>query len=140
MEVGPRNEVCLEGCVGINFRIVPTQGETKFKALTVTGCSDCTVVFPTMVGNLEVINSNRVLVRPTGHVAIIQIDGSDRITVELSTESQDTSMYTAKSSCINMRRPEEGKEGSLVEFMLPEQVKHTFDSSWKVSSVPVSIE
>jgi ankyrin repeat protein len=138
IEASLRYEVCIEGCLGCTFRVDCKDDDNKFKSLIVTGCRDCVVTFPSTVGNLEIINCSKLSVHPTGTVPIITIDGSDRVTVELTDASQNTAIYTAKSSSINMRR--QAVDGSVAEVMLPEQVRHTFDQTWRIASIPIVIE
>jgi adenylyl cyclase-associated protein len=135
IEAGIRNDVCIDQCVGSSFSIDSKEG--KFKSLVVTGCHDCEVKFPSTVGNVELINCTKISVVSTGAVPIFQIDGCDRVFVTLEAGAHATQLFTSKSSSVNVRRP---GDNDFVEVPLPEQIRHTFDANWQVTSAPVSIQ
>jgi ankyrin repeat protein len=132
IKVGVRFNMCIEESEGTHF-IVENKDEGKFKSMVITGCHDLQVDIPSTIGNVEIINSTKITVTASGTVPIYQIDGCSRIFVELSEEGRGSQFYTSNSSSVNIRHGD-------VETPLPEQIRHTFDGSWALSSEPVPLQ
>jgi len=94
--------------------------ESKCKGITINKCKNCSIVFPTIVGNLEIANSSKVQIQATGDVPIIQIDGSERLSIYISDAkcAESVKIYSAKSTSNNVYFPS-GED--MAEFPLPEQ-------------------
>uniref|UniRef100_A0A914ICI4 Adenylyl cyclase-associated protein n=1 Tax=Globodera rostochiensis TaxID=31243 RepID=A0A914ICI4_GLORO len=99
----------------------------KVNSVTVDSCKKTSVVFDSLLSQVEVINSQSVEVQSLGALPTISIQKTDGCQVYLSKESLGAEIVTSKSSEMNVMVPK--GDGDFTEFPVPEQFKTTFDAA-----------
>ncbi|KAL3093637.1 hypothetical protein niasHT_026675 [Heterodera trifolii] len=101
----------------------------KVNSVTVDSCKKTSVVFESLLSQVEVINSQSVEIQSLGALPTISIQKTDGCQVYLSKESLGAEIVTSKSSEMNVLVPK--GDGDFTEFPVPEQFKTTFDAAGK---------
>jgi len=114
-----KETVYIGNCTGGSFKV-----ETKCKGVTINKCDNITIQLPPVVGNTEVMNCKKTHLHFTSTCPIIQVDGSERVSIHLSKDGVDqkTRIYTAKSSSVNVYIPGAKEDDDEIEVPVPEQI------------------
>uniref|UniRef100_A0A8C1YME0 Cyclase associated actin cytoskeleton regulatory protein 2 n=1 Tax=Cyprinus carpio TaxID=7962 RepID=A0A8C1YME0_CYPCA len=99
----------------------------KVNSIIVDNCKKLGLVFDSVVGIVEVINSRDIQLQVMGKVPTISINKTEGCHVYLSKDSLDCEIVSAKSSEMNVLVPE--GEDDYREFPIPEQFKTLWDGS-----------
>uniref|UniRef100_A0A8C4NGR1 Cyclase associated actin cytoskeleton regulatory protein 1 n=1 Tax=Eptatretus burgeri TaxID=7764 RepID=A0A8C4NGR1_EPTBU len=92
----------------------------KVNSIVIDNCAKFALVFESVVGMVEVINSRNIQVQVTGKVPTISVNKTDGFQLFLSSESLDCEIISAKSSEMNVVVPQ---DDDFREFPVPEQFK-----------------
>nr|XP_057903056.1 adenylyl cyclase-associated protein 2 isoform X2 [Doryrhamphus excisus]XP_057903057.1 adenylyl cyclase-associated protein 2 isoform X2 [Doryrhamphus excisus] len=103
------------------------QIQGKLNSIIVDNCKKMGVVFESVVGIVEIINSKAVQLQVLGRVPTISINKTEGCQVYLSPDSLTCDVVSAKSSEMNILMPQ--GDGDYKEFPLPEQFKSVWDGS-----------
>jgi hypothetical protein len=116
--------VYIRNCHGVSIQI---HGK-KANAILIDSCSRVNVVFGSVVGTCEVVNSKKVALETIGVCPTFALDKTNGITVWLSKESMQVSSFvTSKCTEVNISIPEGGDDDcDRKEVPLPEQFVHKF--------------
>lgn len=106
-----------EGCV--------VQVKGKANSITMDSCKKTSVVFDSLVSQMEVINCQSAQVQSLAAMPTLTIQKTDGCQVFLSEQSKAAEIVTSKSSEMNISIPD--KDGNFSEFPVPEQYKTIFD-------------
>jgi hypothetical protein len=120
-----QQHVYIGNCHGVSIQI---HGK-KANAILIDSCSHLNVVFGSVVGTCEVVNSKKVALETIGLCPTFALDKTDAITVWLSKESMNVSSFvTSKCTDVNISIPEGDDEddGDRKEVSLPDQFVHKF--------------
>uniref|UniRef100_A0A8C2K3J1 Adenylyl cyclase-associated protein n=1 Tax=Cyprinus carpio TaxID=7962 RepID=A0A8C2K3J1_CYPCA len=99
----------------------------KVNSIIVDNCKKLGLVFDSVVGIVEIINSRDIQLQVMGKVPTISINKTEGCHVYLSKDSLDCEIVSAKSSEMNVLVPE--GEDDYREFPIPEQFKTLWDGS-----------
>uniref|UniRef100_A0A672RMI2 Adenylyl cyclase-associated protein 2-like n=1 Tax=Sinocyclocheilus grahami TaxID=75366 RepID=A0A672RMI2_SINGR len=99
----------------------------KVNSIIVDNCKKLGLVFDSVVGIVEIINSRDIQLQVMGKVPTISINKTEGCHVYLSKDSLDCEIVSAKSSEMNVLVPE--GEDDYREFPIPEQFKTVWDGS-----------
>ncbi|XP_054619639.1 adenylyl cyclase-associated protein 2 [Dunckerocampus dactyliophorus] len=99
----------------------------KLNSIIVDNCKKLGIVFESVVGIVEIINSKAVQLQVLGRVPTISINKTEGCQVYLSPESLKCDIVSAKSSEMNVLIPQGDDE--YKEFPLPEQFKTIWDGA-----------
>ncbi|XP_059412213.1 adenylyl cyclase-associated protein 2 isoform X2 [Carassius carassius] len=99
----------------------------KVNSIIVDNCKKLGLVFDSVVGIAEIINSRDIQLQVMGKVPTISINKTEGCHVYLSKDSLDCEIVSAKSSEMNVLVPE--GEDDYREFPIPEQFKTLWDGS-----------
>ena len=99
----------------------------KVNSVTVDSCKKTSVVFDSLLSQVEVINCQSVEIQTLGPLPTISIQKTDGCQVYLSKEALSAEIVTSKSSEMNILVPK-GEQGDFSEFPVPEQFKTTYDA------------
>jgi hypothetical protein len=118
----PQQHVYIGNCHGVSIQI---HGK-RANAILIDSCSNVNVLFVSVVGTCEVVNSKKVAVETTGLCPTFALDKTHAITVWLSKESMKVSSFvTSKCTEVNISIPEgDGDDCARKEVPLPEQFVH----------------
>ncbi|OEJ88575.1 Adenylyl cyclase-associated protein [Hanseniaspora osmophila] len=106
----------------------------KVNAITVNDCADVNLVLDNSVSGVEFIKCNKFAVQVNGSCPQITIDKCDNGTIYLSKDSIEASICTSSSTSLNVNLPV-GEDEDFVEFPVPEQMVHKYDSKKLKSTV-----
>jgi adenylyl cyclase-associated protein len=113
----PKQQVYLYNCDGAMVKVVG-----KFKSLVLDKCSNCSVVYDTLISSAEVVNCKKIRLQVTGLCPVFTIDKTINILVWLSAESLAVSAFTTSlSSEMNVSFPD---GDDMKEVPIPEQFVH----------------
>uniref|UniRef100_A0A915CNS7 Adenylyl cyclase-associated protein n=1 Tax=Ditylenchus dipsaci TaxID=166011 RepID=A0A915CNS7_9BILA len=96
----------------------------KVNSVTMDSCKKTSVVFESLLAQVEVINCQSVKVQTLGTLPTISIQKTDGCQVYLSKDSLGAEIVTSKSSEMNVLAPQ-GQDEDFVEYPVPEQFKTT---------------
>uniref|UniRef100_A0A8C2KV33 Adenylyl cyclase-associated protein n=1 Tax=Cyprinus carpio TaxID=7962 RepID=A0A8C2KV33_CYPCA len=99
----------------------------KGNSIIMDNCKKLGLVFDSVVGIVEIINSRDIQLQVMGKVPTISINKTEGCHVYLSKDSLDCEIVSAKSSEMNVLVPE--GEDDYREFPIPEQFKTVWDGS-----------
>uniref|UniRef100_A0A8C1QW81 Adenylyl cyclase-associated protein n=1 Tax=Cyprinus carpio TaxID=7962 RepID=A0A8C1QW81_CYPCA len=99
----------------------------KVNSIIMDNCKKLGLVFDSVVGIVEIINSRDIQLQVMGKVPTISINKTEGCHVYLSKDSLDCEIVSAKSSEMNVLVPE--GEDDYREFPIPEQFKTVWDGS-----------
>ncbi|XP_016297348.1 adenylyl cyclase-associated protein 2 isoform X2 [Sinocyclocheilus anshuiensis] len=99
----------------------------KVNSIIVDNCKKLGLVFDSVVGIVEIINSRDIQLQVMGKVPTISINKTEGCHVYLSKDSLDCEIVSAKSSEMNVLVPE--GEDDYREFPIPEQFTTVWDGS-----------
>eukprot|EP00456_Euglypha_rotunda_P039986 TRINITY_DN3084_c0_g1_i3.p1 TRINITY_DN3084_c0_g1~~TRINITY_DN3084_c0_g1_i3.p1 ORF type:complete len:171 (+),score=36.17 TRINITY_DN3084_c0_g1_i3:43-555(+) len=129
-----KETVYIGNCSGGQYKV-----ETKCKGVTINKCENITIQLAPVVGNAEIMNCKKVTIYFGGAVPIIQVDGSERISLHIHKDAIDAKVrvYTAKSSSVNVYIPGAKEEDDETEVAIPEQVVSTINGKALSSEVVI---
>ncbi|XP_072175348.1 adenylyl cyclase-associated protein 1-like [Diadema setosum] len=110
---------------------------SKVNSITIDGCKKVGVVFESVLGSVDVVNSQSVQIQVTGVTPIVNIDKTDGCMVYLSAACKDAQIISAKSSEMNVLIPD--AEGEFTEFPLPEQYRSVYNGKTMVTDCVESL-
>ncbi|XP_059365465.1 adenylyl cyclase-associated protein 2-like isoform X2 [Carassius carassius] len=99
----------------------------KVNSIIVDNCKKLGLVFDSVVGIVDIINSRDIQLQVMGKVPTISINKTEGCHVYLCKDSLDCEIVSAKSSEMNVLVPE--GEDDYREFPIPEQFKTVWDGS-----------
>ncbi|VDK48828.1 unnamed protein product [Anisakis simplex] len=102
------------------------QVKGKLNSITLDGCKKTSIVFDSLLSQIEVINSQGIHIQTLGTMPTLSIQKTDGCEVYLSKEAIGAEIVTSKSSGMNVLVPQ-GSEGDFTEFPIPEQFKTVYD-------------
>lgn len=116
MKAELKETVYFGNCQGGVFKV-----DGKCKGITVNKCNNISIVFGTIVGNLELANLSKVQVQIDGECPIIQMDACERCSVYVkeAKTAAAVKIYSAKGTANNVYFP---KGEDMIECPLPEQI------------------
>jgi hypothetical protein len=119
-----QQHVYIGNCHGVSIQI---HGK-KANSVLIDSCSHVNIIFGSVIGVCEVVNSNKVALETMGLCPTFAFEKTDAITVWLSKESMQVSSFvTSKCTDVNISIPEgDGDDCSRREVPLPEQFVHKF--------------
>jgi hypothetical protein len=117
-----KETVYFGNCQGGVFKV-----NGKCKGITVNKCSNISIIFSTIVGNLELANLSKVQVQIDGDCPIIQMDACERcgVYIKEAKTASTVKIYSAKGTANNVYFP---KGDDMEECPLPEQIVSQFKS------------
>ena len=86
----------------------------KVNSITIDGCKKTSVAFDSLLGQIEIINSQSIEVQTLGTMPTVSIQKTDGCQVYLSKESLQAEIVTSKSSEMNILVPKD--DGDYVSF------------------------
>lgn len=98
----------------------------KVNSVTLDSCKKTSVVFDSLLSQLEVINCQSVQIQTLGAMPTLSIQKTDGCQVYLSKSAINAEIITSKSSEMNVLVPG-AEDGDFVEFAVPEQFKTVYD-------------
>ncbi|CAG9530317.1 unnamed protein product [Cercopithifilaria johnstoni] len=98
----------------------------KVNSVTLDSCKKTSVVFDSLLSQLEVINCQSVQIQTLGAMPTLSIQKTDGCQVYLSKNAINAEIITSKSSEMNVLVPG-AEDGDFVEFAVPEQFKTVYD-------------
>uniref|UniRef100_A0A915PJH0 Adenylyl cyclase-associated protein n=1 Tax=Setaria digitata TaxID=48799 RepID=A0A915PJH0_9BILA len=98
----------------------------KINSITLDSCKKTSIVFDSLLSQIEVINCQSVQVQTLGAMPTLSIQKTDGCQVYLSKDSMNAEIITSKSSEMNVLVPS-AEDGDFVEFPVPEQFKTVYD-------------
>ncbi|VDD90801.1 unnamed protein product [Enterobius vermicularis] len=101
------------------------QVKGKVNSITMDGCKKTSVVFESLLSQVEIINCQSAQVQTLGAMPTISIQKTDGCQVYLSKDSLNAEFITSKSSTMNILVP--SADGDFQEYPIPEQFKTIFD-------------
>uniref|UniRef100_A0A1I7YXM6 Adenylyl cyclase-associated protein n=1 Tax=Steinernema glaseri TaxID=37863 RepID=A0A1I7YXM6_9BILA len=113
------------------------QVKGKCNSITLDGCKKTSVVFDSLLSQVELINCQSVQIQTLGPMPTLSIQKTDGCMVYLSKEAMQAEIITSKSSEMNILVPH-GEDGEFVEYPVPEQFKTIFDLTKKKLETTVS--
>jgi len=116
----PKQVIYISQC---DNTFITVQG--KFNTITLDDCQKCSISFENAVASCDIINCKSVKVEVRGSVPTVLIDKSDGAHVFLSKSSFDTSIFTSKSSELNVSVAISNDE--YKEMAIPEQFISKYD-------------
>uniref|UniRef100_A0A914WNB2 C-CAP/cofactor C-like domain-containing protein n=1 Tax=Plectus sambesii TaxID=2011161 RepID=A0A914WNB2_9BILA len=105
----------------------------KCNSVTVDSCKKTSVVFDSLLAQVEIINCQSVQVQTLGAMPTLSIQKTDGCQVYLSKEAINAEIVTSKSSEMNILVPTE--DGDFKEFPVPEQYKTVWNGNKLATSV-----
>ena len=118
-----QQHVYIHNCHGVTIQI---HGK-KANEILIDSCSHVNIIFGSVIGTCEVVNSKKVALETIGVCPTFAIEKTDGITVWLSKESMKVSNFvTSKCSEVSISIPEGGDDCDRKEIPLPEQFVHKF--------------
>ncbi|WOL16985.1 hypothetical protein Cni_G25773 [Canna indica] len=135
-ECDSKQSVYIFGC---KDSVLQVKG--KVNNITVDKCTKMAVVFTDVVAAFEIVNCNRVEVQCQGSAPSVSLDNTSGCQLYLSSNSLSCchSIYTAKSTEINVLVPGAGPDSDWVEHSLPEQYVHTYKNGEAIQFVGVAL-
>ena len=122
----PKQQVYLYNCDGVTVKV-----SGKFKSLILDQCTNCAVVYDTLISSAEVVNCKKIQLQVLGVCPVFTIDKTNNIVIYLSQESiQVSSFTTSLSSEMNVSFPDGDDQK---EVPIPEQFVHKLNGG-KLSS------
>jgi adenylyl cyclase-associated protein len=94
-------------------------------------CQKSVLIFDDVISSCEIVNSKSVKVQCTGKIPTYNIDKTDGIIVYLGEKSIDATIFTSKSSEMNVSVPGKTEEDDSIELPIPEQFLTCYDESSK---------
>ncbi|KAM3728925.1 Adenylyl cyclase-associated protein [Dirofilaria immitis] len=98
----------------------------KVNSVTLDSCKKTSIVFDSLLSQLEVINCQSVQIQTLGAMPTISIQKTDGCQVYLSKSAMNAEIITSKSSEMNVLIPS-AEDGDFIEFAVPEQFKTVYD-------------
>ncbi|VDK88541.1 unnamed protein product [Litomosoides sigmodontis] len=98
----------------------------KVNSVTLDSCKKTSVIFDSLLSQLEVINCQSVQIQTLGAMPTLSIQKTDGCQVYLSKSAINAEIITSKSSEMNVLVPG-AEDGDFVEFAVPEQFKTVYD-------------
>uniref|UniRef100_A0A9J2Q045 C-CAP/cofactor C-like domain-containing protein n=1 Tax=Ascaris lumbricoides TaxID=6252 RepID=A0A9J2Q045_ASCLU len=102
------------------------QVKGKVNSITLDSCKKTSIVFDSLLSQVEVINCQGVQIQTLGTMPTLSIQKTDGCQVYLSKEAMAAEIVTSKSSEMNVLVPTD-TNGDFMEFPVPEQFKTVFD-------------
>uniref|UniRef100_A0A915C4V9 C-CAP/cofactor C-like domain-containing protein n=2 Tax=Parascaris univalens TaxID=6257 RepID=A0A915C4V9_PARUN len=102
------------------------QVKGKVNSITLDSCKKTSIVFDSLLSQVEVINCQGVQIQTLGAMPTLSIQKTDGCQVYLSKEAMGAEIVTSKSSEMNVLVPTD-ISGDFMEFPVPEQFKTVFD-------------
>ncbi|KHN70804.1 Adenylyl cyclase-associated protein 1 [Toxocara canis] len=102
------------------------QVKGKVNSITLDSCTKTSIVFDSLLSQVEVINCQGVQIQTLGTMPTLSIQKTDGCQVYLSKEAMGAEIVTSKSSGMNVLVPTDA-DGDFMEFPVPEQFKTVFD-------------
>lgn len=110
------------------------QVKGKVNSITLDSCKKTSIVFDSLLSQIEVINCQGMQIQTMGAMPTLSIQKTDGCQVYLSKEALNAEIITSKSSSMNVLVPTQ-EEGDFVEFPVPEQFKTVFDGKKLTTTV-----
>lgn len=117
---------------------VTVQIKGKINALSLSECSKVALVVDSLVSGIDVIKCFKYGIQVLQTTPMISIDQSSEGQIYLSKDSLNTDIFTSSTTALNINVPDIGEdEADFKEVPVPEQFKHSFDASGKMTSTIV---
>jgi len=108
----------------------------KVNSISIDSCKKTSVVFDSLLAQVEVINSKSIEVQTLGTMPTVSIQKTDGCQVYLSDQSLNAEIVSSKSSEMNILVPK--ADGEMAEYPVPEQFKTTLSKDKKKLETTVS--
>lgn len=124
----PKQQVYIYNC---DDAVVVVKG--KFKSLALDKCTNCSVVYDTLISSAEMVNCKKIKLQVKGICPVFTVDKTVNLLVWLSEESKEISTFTTSlSSEMNVCFPD---GDDVKELPIPEQFVHKLTGSSLSSEV-----
>lgn len=122
-----KEQVYIYNCVGVTVKI-----NKKFKSLILDKCTNCNVVYDTLISSAEMVNCKKIQLQVLGVCPVFTIDKTNNVLIWLSKESISVSTFTTSlSSEMNVSFPDGDDQK---ELPIPEQFVHKLGDKLTLSS------